>query len=115
MDGYIDVKITDDVNMIFIEKTLGPIKQETNPFTIGPFQSDGFRLSFCSNKKLSPGTRESNRNKEWPRGNYAIFAQEKFICPEGQNLIMSVMLLQPVSVRPCVHTFRASLCPHFQI
>ena len=89
--GYIDIKNTMDYDGVLMEKTLGPVTPEKNLFTIGPFQSDGFRLSFCSKQNIQYGTREPNSDTEWPRGNYAIFLQNKtdVTCPKGQEKILT--------------------------
>ena len=83
--GYLDVKNRMESDSILMEKTLGPLLPEKNLFTMGPFQSDGFRLSFCS-KRAQFQTRELNRDKEWPLGNYAILKQNMSSpCPEGKT------------------------------
>ena len=88
VEGYIDIKSKIDGNMALIEKTHGRLTQENNLYTIGPIQSDGYRLSFCS-KQTHSGTVEINRDAEWPRGNYAIFKQAFNVCPEGKSLSLS--------------------------
>ena len=95
VEGYIDFKFKNDDDTVLIEKTLGPITQEKTLNTIGPFQSDGFRLSFCSKNNLSV-PRESNRDTEWPRGNYAIFLLDfSDSCPEGKRKRLSIRLIRP--------------------
>ena len=83
-EGYIDFKVKEEEETVLLEKSLGQVTKEKNLLTIGPYQSDGFRLSFCT-KRQQIGTGESDRNKEWPRGNYAIFGLNE-LCPKGQLL-----------------------------
>ena len=89
IEGYMDFRNKLSERAVLLEETLGPITPEHNLFTIGPFQSDGFRLSFCSKKKRS-GLREENRDAEWPRGNYAIF-HHNWGCPEGRRKVSHVI------------------------
>ena len=86
IEGYMDFRDKLSEGAFLLEETLGPIRPEHNLFTIvGPSQSDGFRISFCSKKKRS-GLREVNRDTEWPRGNYAIF-HHNLGCPEGRRKV----------------------------
>ena len=95
VEGYIDIRFQSDDDTVLMEKTLGPITQEKTLYTIGPFQPDGFRLSFCSKNNLSV-PRESNRDTEWPRGNYAIFLLDfSDSCPEGKRKRLSIRLIRP--------------------
>ena len=95
VDGYIYIKSKVDGSMTLMEKTLGRLTQENNLNTIGPFPSDGYRLSFCS-KKAHSGTREINRDAEWPRGNYAIFKHASNDCPEGKKTVYACHANSPI-------------------
>ena len=78
-----DFKVAVDYDIRLKEKTRGYITKEQNILTLGPFQSDGFRLSFCTKRQI--GTRDTISDKEWPRGSYSIFARESHKCPEGKR------------------------------